>query len=51
MPSVDADDTEREVCLVDVDHGDATCEAVIQCFAHVLSLVPVTIQDCPPVLV
>ena len=49
------DDSVREVCLVDMDHCEASCEAAIQCLARVLLLVatrrgPVAIQNCPPVL-
>ena len=49
------DDSLREVCVVDEDHGAASCEAVMQCIARVLSLLatdrgPVLIQGCPPIL-
>ena len=49
------DDFVREVCLIDMDHCEASCEAEIQCLGRVLSLVatrrgPVAIQNCPPVL-
>ena len=33
------DDSLREVCVVDEDHGAASCEAEMQCVARVLSLV------------
>ena len=49
------DDSVREICLVDVEFGEASCETEIQCLARVLSLVPtrrgpMSIQGCPPVL-
>ena len=49
------DDSVREVCLADVEFGEASCETEIQCIARILSLVPtrqgpVSIQGCPPVL-
>ena len=49
------DDSLREICFVDEDHGMTPCDAEMQCLSRVLSLVatdkgPVALQGCPPIL-